>query len=109
MADPLFASPETWTQETTAAVATGAVLAVLALCLAILRMNRRRRRKDSAGRQEKIVNRFQTASPLQNAQNALSDRDSVEARLAAVDSLKDLARKSPQDYWAVMEIFTTAQ
>ena len=46
-------------------------------------------------------------SPLQVATKQLDDRGDLEARVAAVESLKEIARNSPQDYWSVMEILTS--
>ena len=37
----------------------------------------------------------------------LANRGEVDTRVAAAESLKEIARQSPQDYWSVMETFAS--
>ena len=107
MANPLSFDQGFWTFETTAAVAAGGVIAVLAICQVVLHLRRVRRRKGRTGRQDKVVTRFRNDSPLQVAIAQLANRGEVDTRVAAAESLKELARQSPQDYWSVMETFAS--
>ena len=111
MANPLSLDQGFWTFETTAAVAAGGVIAVLAICQMVLHLRRvrrrMRRRKGRTGRQDKVVTRFRNDSPLQVAIAQLANRGEVDTRVAAAESLKEIARQSPQDYWSVMETFAS--
>ena len=68
-----------WTFETTAAVAAGGVIAVLAICQVVLHLRRVRWRKGRTGRQDKVVTRFRNDSPLQVAIAKLANRGEVDS------------------------------
>ncbi len=106
MADPILSDPEIWTSPAAAAIAAGITAAAMLLWIAIMRRRSTRVRLRQSDRQDKVVTRFKSASPLHEATEQLSDRGNLEVRVAAVEILKQLARQSPRNYWAVMEVLT---
>ena len=107
MADPVWTDPEIWTSNTAAALAAGGAVVVMGLWIALMRRRANRQRTTRTGRQAKVMKQFQGSAPLREALDRLADRSNPEARVAAVESLKQMARESPRDYWSVMEILTT--